>query len=734
MKQILLFASAIALMTSCAKTDVAPGEESNLPKGISFQAQIGDDTKAQWNEAEGKFNMFWYAEADKIDVYFQNANVGQPAVPSAAANKWSKTETATYKATRSTANGLFTATDDQNLISFIRPAVEKQDAAFFAVWPTGLTVDDGAVTGESLKIALPLLDNQTQDELSGSSTVENIFMYSEQANVIPANEYEAVADRLVLSFVRPVTAIYYKITNYEKNASVYGPLESIKIESLGKRDGTSADGTPKYDAGTKSALDYGVASFDTKDKKIVPGTTKSDVTLTVNAPKWEDNAVAYMAINPVKRTFVEGMKITYTFDKVEIIKTVETSENWPVTAGNFVGAPVLDLDNEEYVLSIDQKALVVNKGTFKAAYDAAVKAGADMKKLTTLVSKVALTSTEMALLTDMTDLVDVTLNENSEIPSKTFTQTGLTKVSMAKVTKIADDGFAIQTVLATLELPAYAFDNAKVIATLLPVTAAGNAVLTSLDMSAVLNTKLEFNSEALSLTKFTKLTDVTVKNGLIVGANMFDGCAALANVKFPKGTENGSIELGGNSIFNGCAKLKAISISNTTIPASSFKGCSILETTLQNGVAKSILKPIFVGAEAFSGCAKIKSIDLTVAATIGQSAFSGALALTGVMFVNELTTLAPSTFEGCVALKRITFAKVTKVGDDAFKGATLDHLEFKEKITSAEKTAATANTFGTTTATKLFLNIGQEGVVGNKLTLKSVDGSKSTPFDFASIS
>lgn len=730
MKQILLFASAIALMTSCAKKDVTPGSEANLPKGISFQAQIGDDTKAQWEEAEGKYNMFWYSEADRIDVFFQNAKLD--ATPSAAANTWNKDELGTYKATRSMSNGLFTAISDVATINFIRPAVPANKAAFFAIWPAGLTVDGVGTPVTSLKVNMPLLNAQDQTEVNGSSTIKNVFMYSEQTGVVPANEYEATADRLALKFVRPATALTFKIANYEKNATVYGDLQSIEITSLGKRDGVKPDGTPKYDGTTLSSLDYGAATFDSKTKEITVGTTATKVKLNINGGTgltWKDNAIAYMAINPVKRTFTEGMEITYTFADVVITKIIETSSNWPAVAGNFVGVPTLDLDNEDYVITKDNKKLVVNKGTFKTAYDKAIAQATNKTTLTTIVSKVELTTDDMKLMKDLTSLVEVTLNANTEIPSKTFTQTALTKVSMPLVTKIADDAFGIQTALATLELGSYKFDNVKANTTLLI-----KGALKILDMSAVENTKLEFNSDALTLNGYTALDSVTVKNGLIVGANMFDGCTSLVKVKFPVGTVNGSVELGGNSIFNACAKLESISISNTVIPAGSFKGCTVLKTTLQNGVAKSKLQPTFVGAEAFQSCAALESIDLTVATTIGESAFDGA-GLKDVMYVNELTTLEENAFANCTALKRITFAKVTKVGNDAFKGTTLDHLEFKMVISSSEKTTApSGTTFGTTTNTKLFVPINQPGVVGNSLTLKSEDGKTQTPFAFSSIS
>lgn len=95
----------------------------------------------------------------------------------------------------------------------------------------------------------------------------------------------------------------------------------------------------------------------------------------------------------------------------------------------------------------------------------------------------------------------------------------------------------------------------------------------------------------------------------------------------------------------------------TGIAAGAFQGQTAIETvTLSAGVTS-------IGASAFAGCSKLRSINLEQVTNLGQSAFSQCAALTAVQLGEGLTEVPESAFSGCQQLASVTLPSTVKALD-----------------------------------------------------------------------
>ena len=106
MKKILMYSAMLALATSCTNEleDLSVQEKGS--NGLTFKADIENvDSRAEltYDAAEKKWNMFWYAEDDMIDIYGKNVLVGSNSV----GNTWDPSNMLTYKASRTLGEGYF---------------------------------------------------------------------------------------------------------------------------------------------------------------------------------------------------------------------------------------------------------------------------------------------------------------------------------------------------------------------------------------------------------------------------------------------------------------------------------------------------------------------------------------------------------------------------------------------------------------------------------------------------
>ncbi len=123
----------------------------------------------------------------------------------------------------------------------------------------------------------------------------------------------------------------------------------------------------------------------------------------------------------------------------------------------------------------------------------------------------------------------------------------------------------------------------------------------------------------------------------------------------------------GEKAFSG-ADLESVSVpdSVTEIGKAAFSGCTRLKTAaLPEGLQA-------LESSLFSGCSALSEISIPESATRLESAvFSGCSSLKKAVIPNDVTVIPSSAFSGCSSLAEITIpANVTAVGERAFDGCT----------------------------------------------------------------
>lgn len=785
MKKILFCAGLLALVASCAESELdSISEQAGATKGISFEGTLVETPTTRgdlaYDEVSGVHNFFWYAETDRISIWSTNTMASDMSKANNT-TAWVVANSTQYKATQSKDKGVFTATEDGNILNFqwapgapgVLPekvgtkdwtnlANEVYKSQFIATYPSTVILAADKTEGKYEFSSLPSLANQTQSTADGQDVTKKIMMVS-LTKAVKENSYDAVGEKIELNFVRPFTAVVFRTTGIDKEyATIFGNLNAIELTAKGYdkgKDGTinKADGDIEA-----SYIDYGTTAhylYNSKkleDSKLVKadGTDIDDMsadvagaakTITLNlsgdAAKFMDGSIAYMAINKVNRKAFgdnkETMSMKFSFANIDLIKTVETNANWPATMNNrFIGneGTTLDINSFPYLVTktANARTLIVNKGVFSQIFNATsdkVKWNDGsaqeyaLSQFTNIISKVELTTEELDKLKEFTKVASIKLAENTTIPTETFKGlTDLTTINLPKATTIAKDAFDAAT-LATVIMPSYKFADETINPQILNRTS-----LVTLDMSGVDQMSAAFPAKGLSLNDYKLLETITVKDGLLVGASSFSGCEKLATI-------NGAIEFraDGAGAFMGCKELVEINIKNTVIPADAFKDCVLLENVLHNGAQ---VLPTSVGTTAFAGCEALEVMNLSLATKIGQQAFKGCTALYGVkdaaennkkiMYVGA-TTIPFEAFADCTALQYVHFMAATSFDKDIFKGCTggseLKEIKFKKIFTIDSKVTYTATTFGSNTQTvKLFINPEQDVQTfnNNLLILKAV--------------
>lgn len=759
MKRVLFCAGILALAASCAEDQFESVQvPQNQLKGISFGAELAQAPATRgdlaYNEDTKAYDFFWYAEKDKINIWSTNTKNASNAN---SASTFDKDKVVTYKATQSAARGVFTGYQDDNILDFEYGPdqidmtdpddVEAKKSQFFAVYPTRSTVED--ITDGKFRIGtLPALNAQDQTAKNGSDVTSKLMMYS-LTEAVAENSYDAVGEKIDLKFVRPFTAMVFKTEGVDAYKEYFGKLKSIKLEMKGFDK--NADGDTDDEGDIKpSIIDYGQSGVsylvDTKNpekSKLVKSngdditdwatdvtTATSSITLKINGSTgldWTDADAAYMAMNNVDRdAYVkagakESVGITYDFEHIQLpnYKPIATAANWPSVKGNnnFVGAPALKIADYPYLVTKDrgtnERVLIVNSGKFNDIFLEGSNNGRiewnegsnpSITAFNTIIVNegVELSKAELALLKKFTALKSIKLAENTEIPAGTFNQTTLKDIDFPKVTVIAKGAFGASVNLENVKLPAYGFGDEVIAKEILKATS-----LQTLDMSGVSAMNVGFPSTGFTLTNYTLLQEVTVQDGVKLGANSFNGCTVLATV-------NGKVEIGGAAVFKGCAALVTINVVNADMKASAFENCTALKNILLDGAQ---VAPTAVETKAFAGCTALEKLNLrNVTGDLGQQAFKGCTALYGevvdgtknVLYVGG-EHIGEGAFDGCTSLQHIEFLQATTFGKDilANTGATLIQVQFDE-VFDVNYTTYAATTFGSnTTSVTLFINPSQ---------------------------
>lgn len=774
MKKILFCAGLLALAASCAENELdSISGQNGATRGISFEGTLVEAPTTRgdlvYDDVSGVHSFFWYAEKDQISIWSTNTTATGSNIGNNTA-AWVKANSAKYKATQSKAKGVFTAVDDNNILDFqwglgttggekdwTNPDNEQFKSQFLATYPSTVKLEADKNDGKFEFSTLPALTAQEQNTLDGQDVTSKIMMIS-LTKAVKENSYDAVGEKIDLNFNRPFTAVVFRTKGIDKEyAEIFGKLTSIELAAKGYDK--NENGTVEQGDIAGSYLDYGSAHYlydsnkpeesklvkddgsDITDMNADVSNAAQKITLTLGSGsglEFMDGNLAYMAINKIDRKAFRDAKVKetiamkFSFEHIDLPKTVETDSNWPTMNNMFIGGTptTLDINSFSYLVTNQsgKRTLIVNKGTFSQIFTAdgsKVKwnDGADQEypltDFTNIISKVELTTEELAKLKGFTGVKSIKLAENTTIPAKTFDGlTALTSINLPKVTTVEKGAF-VSAKLESVIMPAYKFADDGINPEIL-----NKATLVTLDMSAVDKMGAVFPGKGLNLSGYENLEKVTVKDGLLVGASSFSGCVKLKEI-------NGAITFSESTgAFKGCVELPEINITNTVIPADAFSGCTKLENVLNNG--KQVL-PTSVGNQAFMDCVALEEMNLSLATKIGEQSFKGCTALYGVtdaaesnkkiMYVGA-TTIPFEAFDGCTALEYVHFMEATSFAEDILKNCTLKEVKFKKAFTLDSSVTYTATTFGKNTgAVKLFINPEQSVKTfnNNTLILRSVN-------------
>lgn len=138
----------------------------------------------------------------------------------------------------------------------------------------------------------------------------------------------------------------------------------------------------------------------------------------------------------------------------------------------------------------------------------------------------------------------------------------------------------------------------------------------------------------------TALTTVTALNNydLWWTYGIFAGCTSLAHAEVYHICDD---------MFLDCTALESIKVHNGEIPANAFFGCDRLKTVDLSGVTK-------IGEQAFMNCTSLDHLELHEGLSeIGRFAFMGCTSLQEVALPESVNTLSDYAFSGCAALETL---------------------------------------------------------------------------------
>lgn len=223
--------------------------------------------------------------------------------------------------------------------------------------------------------------------------------------------------------------------------------------------------------------------------------------------------------------------------------------------------------------------------------------------------------------------------------------------------------------------------------------------------------KIQFPSSLVSIESYafsecSNLTEVVIPDGVIsIGDSAFRGCASLKKVVVPSSV----VDLGnyafiscfaleeadvacdiGYRMFDGCDKLTNLTLGNTVtaIGDYAFNGCDSLERVVLPSSLTNVGEVPAIGREAFRDCKKLESVAFAEnynQITIGESAFSGCINLSKVVFPSNLVNMdavnkvncaiGAYSFAGCTSLTELIGLEILEgIGDYAFSNTGLTSI------------------------------------------------------------
>lgn len=186
-----------------------------------------------------------------------------------------------------------------------------------------------------------------------------------------------------------------------------------------------------------------------------------------------------------------------------------------------------------------------------------------------------------------------------------------------------------------------------------------------------------------------KLKNITVEgatNGaglkvLMLGECAFKDCTGLENAEF-----TGNFVTYKNA-FEGCTSLRSVKVKESTmimLGKYTFINCTALtEADLPGSKMKSI------GANAFWGCTSLNKFDFSDVSSINEFAFANCSSLESIKIPSTGDTIAEGAFYGCSGLKNIEIPdNIKTIGKNAFSKCTgIKTLKIPGSVTTISENA-----------------------------------------------
>ena len=218
---------------------------------------------------------------------------------------------------------------------------------------------------------------------------------------------------------------------------------------------------------------------------------------------------------------------------------------------------------------------------------------------------------------------------------------------------------------------------------------------------------------------FRDVKHLVIENGITgLGDHLFENKTALESVVMAD-----SVQKIGDSVFEGCTRLKTVELSNglTEISYAAFDTCKSLESIV---VPNSVTT---IDDCAFSGCEALKNIKWSNHLTaIQSSAFSHCYSLESIALPDSVTEIGSDVFSSCKALQTVTLSKhLSVISRKAFSFCeNLLHVTLPEGVTTVEPMAFyDCYKLNQVTLPKTLVSIGEEAFENCDLSSVVIPGN-----------